>query len=896
MWIEKHRKDVVRTLALFLVVLAVPFIAEAAGTWLYSINGLSTPNRAAVGPEGSVVVTEAIWDRIKVLDPTGKVQKAVRMEDLGAVAVDAQGQIYIGSLPDAAAGEVKVYDRNLTYLRSLGAGAGEFEKPTDIAIGADGRIYIADSSANKIKIYNPDGTLAFAFGVKGTGDGYFNEPVTVAVDGSTGDIYVADRQLTQDTYGGTGMVGGARIQVYTQAGAFQRGFGSYTLGDLISPTDMELKNNILYVTDSYQNIVQTYNAQTGQALGILPASNSLRVPTSVALSPDGLMYIVSSKADQILVYGIDAYVQFDVSPKSLSFIAQEGGQAPAGQSVTITNNGTEQLSWTASSAESWLTMSPASGSAGTMQIGIAQQGLTAGQYTGKAEIRSQNGVAQSVAVSLELTAPAVLSVTPSALSFTADANGGNPPGQGIQVSLTGAIPGSAWTATTDAAWLTVNPVEAGAGDTAATVAVNTAGLAAGTYTGAIIVQAAGAIGSPATVSVSLSISNAGIIRVSTNLDSATFTIAGPQNYSGSGTTWTKTGAADGAYTITYGAVVGYKTPASETLSIANGGAIDFTGQYQDLREAGNIIASHGPGSKEPSDITIYRADGTAVMTIKPFPYTYGSSTAVGDVDGDGVQDIIAGAGVGPGSKSPAEIKAYHRDGAEIAGLDFLAFSTKFGVTVAAADFDGDAKDEIIAGQGKTSSGVKIFSYTNGTVQDTGVNITAYPGANLGVVVAAGDVDGDNVPELITGPEEADVIPIVNIYKIDTAAAPWSATLIGSISACPGAGGVNIAAGDTNADGIAEVLAVCGSLSGTMVMIYDGQAGLVNSFATGSTVRDYIAAGDTNRDGTAEVIVGAGPANRATTVQVFDAQGSRITNFPAFSHSYGIRVSIGNLGY
>jgi uncharacterized protein (TIGR03437 family) len=69
------------------------------------------------------------------------------------------------------------------------------------------------------------------------------------------------------------------------------------------------------------------------------------------------------------------------------------------------------------------------------------------------------------------------------------------------------------------------------------------------------------------------------INVSTNIAGATFSIAGPTNYSGSGTSWSKTNVSAGAYTITYGDVTGYATPAAETKTLLSGGSIAFSGTY-----------------------------------------------------------------------------------------------------------------------------------------------------------------------------------------------------------------------------------------------------------------------------------------------------------------------------
>ena len=55
----------------------------------------------------------------------------------------------------------------------------------------------------------------------------------------------------------------------------------------------------------------------------------------------------------------------------------------------------------------------------------------------------------------------------------------------------------------------------------------------------------------------------GTIVVTTNLAGAAFSITGPASYSGSGTSAAFTDVPAGVYTITYGAVSGYVTPASQ---------------------------------------------------------------------------------------------------------------------------------------------------------------------------------------------------------------------------------------------------------------------------------------------------------------------------------------------
>lgn len=83
----------------------------------------------------------------------------------------------------------------------------------------------------------------------------------------------------------------------------------------------------------------------------------------------------------------------------------------------------------------------------------------------------------------------------------------------------------------------------------------------------------------------------GTINVSTNLTAATFTLAGPVTYTGSGTSWSNNAVPIGAYTITYGAVAGYATPNSQTITVGLGGSITFVGTYVATATTGTIYVT-----------------------------------------------------------------------------------------------------------------------------------------------------------------------------------------------------------------------------------------------------------------------------------------------------------------
>jgi N,N-dimethylformamidase beta subunit-like, C-terminal/Domain of unknown function (DUF4082)/Viral BACON domain len=94
-----------------------------------------------------------------------------------------------------------------------------------------------------------------------------------------------------------------------------------------------------------------------------------------------------------------------LNPSSLTFTAQVGGGNPASQSISLYDEGTGSVNWTASSSASWLTASATSGTTPyTMNVSVNTSGLAAGTYTGTITINATgNNPTQKISVTLNLT-------------------------------------------------------------------------------------------------------------------------------------------------------------------------------------------------------------------------------------------------------------------------------------------------------------------------------------------------------------------------------------------------------------------------------------------------------------------------------------------------------------
>jgi sugar lactone lactonase YvrE len=536
-------------------------------------NYVTAPTAVALDHNECLFVAESVNNQVLIFSQSGQyLEKISGLEKPISVAVDSNVRVYVGNKDG---GNVEVYDADYNYLFKLGTGDGEFIQPNDIAIDSTGKIYVVDRGEHKVKIYNSDGTYNTSFGSEGNGNGEFYHPTSIVINQPEEELIVLDRQLSQDMFGD--YVEGARIQLFDMTGAFKSSFSKYgdEIGEMFRPQHVTVDNQgRLYVTDSFHNVVIVYDSD-GTYLGdVYDTNNPLRTPLGIMIGESGRLFIASLQTEKVEVYGIDAYTDMTVTPLNLNFQGQDGGSNPAVQSVAISNTGTLELNWSASINGSWIALSESSGAvaaSGTtaIDVGASLNGMTEGTYTGSISVSAASGATERVDVVFEVLPPAELSATPASLIFNST-NGSNPSAQALTVTNNGGGVLS-WTAAKDRAWMSIDKVLGTAPDSIA-VSVDTASLAVGTYAGSVTVTGEGALSSPTVIPVTLNIVEVtGTINVTSNIEDATFTINGPQSYSGSGANWTAADAFAGTYAIVYGDVDGYTTPLSQSQLLETAG-------------------------------------------------------------------------------------------------------------------------------------------------------------------------------------------------------------------------------------------------------------------------------------------------------------------------------------
>jgi hypothetical protein len=828
------------------------------------------------------------------------------------VAVDKTGTVYV---TDPSTKRILVYANNGVLLKTIGS----VQSPLGIAVNADGQLIISDTADNYVGIFTADGKLISKLGIAVTatriyvtdsinnvvvmydkfrsridgipfgngipfGEGLLEYPTGITVDETKGEVFVIDH-------------GNRFVRIFDLDGNYLKGVDIYLTH--LRPLGIMVGDGRMYLTDTYHSMVSVYEYDGAtdtysfvKKFGIYGnGTGELKTPTDGADDRDHKLFVANTNNQRIEVFGIGSFTGLQIMPNTVTVSGYSNGSSVT-QSVDITSTG-DQTDWTATETSSWISLSATSGSTPSTIDVTVNPTVSAGNYTAEVRFATPSRTQSVLLVHLNIESNNVtLSVIPDDLALVYQKGSDVLPAAELSVSSSGSAVD--WHASHNSDWLTLDTTSGTTPDTI-TVSANSLikRLSSGSHDAEISVDSNTANGVPVNVAVHIDIIEAGNITVTTNLDEAAFTLTGPENFGGTGTEWSAEDVPPGTYTIMFEDVDGYIKPASKIFTISSGEQETIAGIYREQPGLTHVIA--GSGDTKGNVLNVLSLDGILELSIVPFNEPAAVKVGSGDMDGDGIDEIIA-------TNGKDTITVFNAEGIELAthslsrtGRTITYEADALEITV--TDYDNDGKAEIMAGY--------IFSKLNIT------EIAAYglagPSLPREVIlfsknstepftIASGDIDGNGSSDLLVATSSLLSAYAMNSEGRSSLTLLWTKTLYEQ--APP-----SIATGYVNDDSSAEICYGAGPASTADARVTclngDGTAYGLEITAFGDLGYQYgatVAVGDVDSDGLAEIGIGAGPGpGNEALIRLYASDGGYIDTITTMNSYYGVNISFGSFG-
>lgn len=286
-------------------------------SWGHHGSGLAqyrNPTDIAVFRNAIGVVNLVVADtgnaRIKVLTDQGAFQEKWGQPGAGpsqysspqGVAVDAKGTVFVTDSGNHRIQKTNAWTNAMTDLSGnflgefgrAGKGEGELDFPTDVALDAEGNLYVVDSGNARVQKVAQDGRFLASWGGPGSGPGKFDLPLAIAL-GPDGSVYVTDAKNN-------------RVQRFDAAGRFMGEWGGAGdgPGEFFGPAGIAVdKEGRVYVVDRGNHRIQVFDA-AGRWLGLVgeegTGKGQLLRPYGVAVDDEGQIFVVDTGNHRIQVF------------------------------------------------------------------------------------------------------------------------------------------------------------------------------------------------------------------------------------------------------------------------------------------------------------------------------------------------------------------------------------------------------------------------------------------------------------------------------------------------------------------------------------------------------------------------------------------------------------------
>ena len=263
---------------------------------------LVRPYGVVTDSHGRVIVTDPGARGVHIFDFAQQKYKFIERREKGkdamlapqCVTVDDQDNIYV---TDSIAGKIFVFDAGGKYKRALGSikgGEGYFKRPTGIAVdSAQQRIYVTDTLRNKVFVLDMQGEIVKTIGQTGQKPGEFNFPTELHLDGK--NLLVVDAM-------------NFRVQALDSSGQVEYTIGQIgdEIGGMFRPKGVAVDSEgHIYIVDGSQGLVQVFNRE-GQLLYYFGQKGTrfgeFRMPSGLHIDREDRVFIVDSYNRRVQIF------------------------------------------------------------------------------------------------------------------------------------------------------------------------------------------------------------------------------------------------------------------------------------------------------------------------------------------------------------------------------------------------------------------------------------------------------------------------------------------------------------------------------------------------------------------------------------------------------------------
>ena len=315
---------------------------------------------------------------------------------------------------------------------------------------------------------------------------------------------------------------------------------------------------------------------------------------------------------------------------------------------------------------------------------------------------------------------------------------------------------------------------------------------------------------------------------------------------------------DDSFVAVAGFPVGMVDIGYMPVSVVALGDVDGDGRLDVL--VGNSVGNHCSGGEGVANELLLQQSDSSFVAAAGFPGGSACTQAValGDVNGDGMLDVVIG---NHGNSGPNELLLQQSDGSFVAAAGFPGGSANTRA-IALGDVNGDGRLDVLVGN-HGSANELLLQQSDGSFVAAGLGDSSYSYTSS---VALGDVDGDGRLDVLVGNGD--------YYNYAVHGLGWHNELLlqqtdGSFVTLAGfdQSGTyttqSVALGDVNGDERLDIL-VGNGVDASLTTMHanelllqqsDGSFVAFAGFPGGSAVTMSVALGDVNGDGRLDVLVG-----------------------------------------